>query len=1158
MSQDLNQANPERFPPVFATNDPSVLETVADKVRLLIRGSLDALNYPPTMAIASAYINVGGFSLVAEQLSRVKKVRLLLGAEPEAGLTQLDRHQNADDPDWLSRVLAEHEEWLKVERDLTAFSRANDSASRRMVAWLEATDDMGDRQVEVRRYIDGFLHGKAFIVEHPTHSAVLAGSSNFTYAGLSLNRELNLGYPNTGETYLVQKWFDGLWDQSQPYDLASLYQERWEPHAPYLIFLRMLYELYGDQDQDNRYDAGLSLTKFQRDGVARMVRLLDRHGGVLVADEVGLGKTFLAGEVIRRAVEVDRQRALVVCSAAIKQSVWDPFLDRFGFSRRVKAYSYDELRLRYERDDTGAFRRELDDYALVVIDEAHNLRNPSTLRAEAVNSLLGGKFPKKVVLLTATPVNNSLFDLYTLISYFIKNDGEFASLGIPSIREYIKSAQALDPESLSPHHLFDLMDQVAVRRTRRFVKKNYRLDTVTLDSGREEIIKFPTPKVNRINYELDHAGLELLDRTLAAISVTDDQPLVVPFSQRHATAERLLLARYTPSAYLRSGTLETYQIRNSGLLRSALLKRLESSPHALMRTFTTMIDSHRAFLAALDKGLVLAGDALSEWTSSDAEDLDAYIADLDEKTLSQVQYARDFHQVELKQDVEDDLGLLEELQAFAETVANSSDSKAQRLVDDLREIARAAMKIDTSGLSESSRRKTVIFSSYADTIRDLHEQVRIAISNASTDDPLAAYRGRIAPAIFGSRGSTDQKQRAIDIARFAPETAGALTSTSATTLEDQFDLLLTTDVLSEGVNLQQAGHMVNYDLPWNPMRLVQRSGRIDRIGSRHDYIEIDCFFPADRLDMMLGLEETLMRKLAYADAAVGTGQVLPGQRSKTEVVLADTKQQIRDLANERPDLFESNGDIGAISGEEYRRRLSKDFDDASFKKKVVALPYGSGSGFISPSATSNGYVFCIKIANHKQPWFRYVPVDDQWNPLLDTDPDGNARFLIDDDTLTSLSSADPGDEPIDRHLPHDVYDRAFDAWEIAAADAYESWERLTNPNNLLPVIEKPFRDAVELVFTHGGYLGIDEQGSLAARLNGRWGGDVKRAVRVLLSNDQLSSRDKVDQLKVLADEYGLSIPKPVEPLTPVSRGEVRLVAWMAVGRRLLKTSDVGH
>ncbi|SVD48314.1 uncharacterized protein METZ01_LOCUS401168, partial [marine metagenome] len=283
--------------------------------------------------------------------------------------------------------------------------------------WLQKVTDGGEPAVEVRRYGRGFLHGKAYIVEHPRLPAVLAGSSNMTYAGLMRNAELNLGYPSGEHTHLVQEWFEHFWDESDPYDLAGLYARRWDPHTPWVVFLRMLWELYGDTSADDQIVSTMHLTGFQREGVARMLRVLDEHGGVIVADEVGLGKTFMAAEVMRRATEQARQRVVIVAPAALKASMWEPFLERYDMSRRIKVYSFAEVRNRWQNNPE--FREELEDYALVVVDEAHNLRNPAAQQTEVVASLLSGANPKEVLLLTATPVNNSLFDLHTLIRFFI-------------------------------------------------------------------------------------------------------------------------------------------------------------------------------------------------------------------------------------------------------------------------------------------------------------------------------------------------------------------------------------------------------------------------------------------------------------------------------------------------------------------------------------------------------------------------------------------------------------------------------------------------------------------------------------------------------------------------------------------------------------------
>ena len=272
---------------------------------------------------------------------------------------------------------------------------------------------------------------------------------------------------------------------------------------------------------------------------------------MLVADEVGLGKTFLAGELIREASLDRRQRVLVITPATLRDGPWKAF--RSEFNLPMELISYEELAAdpRLNQRPTEGPKRErvrepklaamnVNDYAMVVIDEAQNLRNPSTQRAEALRRLLAGSPPKKLVLLSATPVNNSLWDLYYLLSYFLRNDATFADVGIRSLRDHFATAMAQNPSDLTPEHLFDILDAVAVRRTRSFVKRFYPNDTVRI-GGREQPITFPTPRVRRVVYDLDAVLPGFFDRIALALDpdAGPDDP------------EALTLARYAPSQYRR-------------------------------------------------------------------------------------------------------------------------------------------------------------------------------------------------------------------------------------------------------------------------------------------------------------------------------------------------------------------------------------------------------------------------------------------------------------------------------------------------------------------------------------------------------------------------------------------------------------------------------
>jgi hypothetical protein len=1131
----------DHFPPVFATNRPEGGETVAAEVNRLLHGVRTQYATPGNVAIATAYLNPQGFNLIAEEIEKAPAVRLLLGADPEPAFAR--RAVPGDD---LAGII---EKGVTNERDMMGFTLEADTQAHRLVAWLKHAAATGQPAVEVRRFSRGFLHGKAFMVEHTHMPAVLAGSSNLTLAGLSWNRELNLGYPSGQHTHLVIDWFNELWEESELFDLAGFYEARWLPHPPWIVFLRMLHELYGDQIEDDFAERMvLQLTGFQRDGVTRAQRLLNELGGVLICDEVGLGKTFIAGELIAQATRRRRQDVLIVCPAALKASTWEPFLRRYDFTRRVEVRSYDDLRIMYEERDEE-FHALIDRCALVVIDEAHNLRNRSTLRHDAVNALLSDEHPKNVVLLTATPVNNSLDDLESLVSLFVRNDGQFAHLNIPSIAAYIRDAKAQDPDTLSPEHLFDLMDQVAVRRTRKFVKDQYTGDTIVGPNGTRMAVEFPTPVLERLEYGLSPDGLTLLNAVLYALQGQDYDPLVEgdmarALRARCADPKRLSMARYMPSLYAPGRPVERRQVSGSALLESALLKRFESSGIALKNTIRKMLESHEAFLRALGEGYVITGSLLTEYESY-GDSIEEFLEDIGGLEAG-VEEASLFDVEALRKRVLMDIELLADLEILASKAISAGEPKVKTLVSFINQVSKDSQHAMPDGPSPGDRRKIIVFSSYADTIEYLREQVVQQINSASRTSPLVAYQRRVPEAVCGSKQGISQRHRANVIAQFAPRTAGEVDALGNPTSTDRYDILFATDVLAEGVNLQQAGHMVSLDLPWNPMRLVQRHGRIDRIGSEHRKVKIGCFFPEEHLEELLELEETLQRKIAYANAAIGMGEVIPGQRVRPNLdivhhdIAADLNG-VRDLAAGNADILVNRGGSAALSGEEYRRRLDRAMRDDNVQRDVLALPFGSGSGFVSTRLRQAGWVFCVKIGEHAKPWFRFVLADPAvWTPKVGAE----GRVVMTDDTLTALVAADPGGEATEQHLPDAARLGVFEAWAHAQRDIYESWTWMTDPKNLRPEVPLALREAAELVYEHGSHLG-EAQNDLLQRLNAKWDKRIVDEVRLIVRSDDLP-RKRLERLAAFVREAGLRIPEKVKPLPPIELADIRVVCWMAV------------
>ena len=1107
--------------------------------------------------IATAFFNLGGYSLLADSLDRLSGARLLLGAEPVPPKRRYRKlREESARPERaararLNRALENHERDLAGERDLMGFTLEAETAARRLAGWLRSP------QVRVRRLERRFLHGKAFLIADDSHG-VLAGSSNFTRAGLATNAELNLGNYSPHTVRQVREWFDELWDEAVDYDLAALFEARFEPHPPYLVYLRMLWEMYGDELVKEAEAGGapqIHLTSFQSDGLWRARRILDRHNGVLIADEVGLGKTYLAGELIREASIDRRQRVLVIAPATLRDGLWQVFLSKHNLLAEL--VSYQELMADNRVNPDHATRPKLkatkiNDYAMVVIDEAHNLRNPATQRAEALRRLLAGSPPKKLVLLTATPVNNSLWDLYHQLGYFLRNDAAFADSGIPSMRDHFRDAMKLNPDDLTPEHLFDVLDAVAVRRTRSFVKRWYPNDTVPIN-GQDTTITFPTPRVRKVSYDLDAVLPGFFDRIARALDPQTGQD----------DPESLSLARYAPSMCRLAESPESYELQLAGLLRSGLLKRFESSPHAFATTCERMANSHDAFLSLLDQGRVATGDALADWIATDSDDLDQ-VDDYLGGHLGLTDDAARYDTERLRRLVAGDRDLLWSFAETSRTVTRSDDPTLAELVEQLAAIVAESAAAGIGPDDTRNRRKVLIFSYFADTVDWVYEHLAAAVE---TDERLAPYRGRVA-SLSGSSGTKRRKEEIVW--GFAPLTADAREGRD----EDRFDIVVTTDVLAEGVNLQQARHIINYDLPWNPMRLVQRHGRIDRIGSLHSEVSVRCVFPDERLDDLLNLEERLHVKIKQAAASIGVGEVLPRQTGR-DITYAETREEIQRLRREEAGLFERGGTArGALSGEEYRQELRQAVEQGR-RDQIERLPWGSGSGMEARVAhvgeeVRPGYVFCVRIGDWGKPVFRYVELGSDGAELGSADdrggdgdedelgsaddrgvdgdePGGGTGPVVTGDTLACLYRARPPDGfDTPRRLDEATHQRAFTAWETALSDIVKKWNHLADKANLEPRIPRALARAAQILRIHSpADLPQDEIDRAIDSLSAPYPERTIRTIRAAMRGAETPAEQAENILGVIRS-LGLEPYTPPEPLPVITAADVHLVCWLAL------------
>ena len=1081
--------------PEFVDNQEG--NTLERALREHLHHLLGTLREPPSVSIATGYFNPEGFGRLADVLCDAAGVHLLLGAEPVPAARVAERQLGDPRGGRYDKKLADEEleraeGKLRRDRDRLPFSARSRAAVRGLLEFLDSG------KIEVRRYEHRFLHGKAFLFSGK--QGVLAGSSNFTLAGLTTNLELNLGQYQPGVVARVEEWFDRLWNDAVPYDLAAIYREQFAQHPPYLVYLRALWERYGNELEDEAGATGrIQLTRFQTDGVYRAKRILEEYNGVLVADSVGLGKSFIAAELFTEVIERNRQRALLIAPAQLRDGMWEQFRRRYQVG--VEVVSFEQLAndKQLGEGEGSALSTDIDDYSLVLIDEAHAFRNPDTKRARALRQLLRADPPRKIVLLTATPVNNSLWDLYDLLIYFVGHDAVFADRGIPSLKKRFQQAADEDPFTLSPDTLFDILDATTVRRTRHFVQRFYPNDRFRLADGTEVTIRFPEPVVRSRSYDLDSVLPGFFDEFADALDSQMGQP-------------RLTMARYSPTRYRREGGPDARETALVGLIRSGLLKRFESSSQAFVATVTKMVTAHDAFARAVEEGVIPSSDSLSQLQDTDSDEA------WDELLREGEPVKEDLDTQRLLEDVRSDRAVLERLRARAATVKASNDPKLKLLVEELARIAAGAEKEGVSEADIRNRRKVLIFSYFADTVEWIAGHLEEVLE---TDRRLARYRGRIA--IVRGTDSYEGTTRSDAVFGFAPES----TEAPPTRAEDKYDILVTTDVLAEGMNLQQCGRIINYDLPWNPMRLVQRHGRIDRIGSPHENVFLTCVFPDRQLDKLLALEERIRRKLAQAAASIGLDQVVIPGTAKTEHVFADDREKIEALRRGSSSLFERGGEeVHAHSGEEYRQELRKGVE--RWGDRIRDLAWGVGSGFVGGART--GYVFCARVFDRV--FMRFVPED--------------PGAEIERDTLKCLGTMSCGEET-ERVLPAVFAEGAFDAWDRARHDIYDEWMRATDPATLQPDVRPLFRAAADHVRMYpAASMSLEERDRVADALEAPWGMRQERRLREVFAPDQVTPGEMTRRIAEVVKELGLQPWRAPKPLDPIDEDEINLVVWMGV------------
>ncbi len=783
--------------------EPDIIDNRKHDMASVINMNLDRINF---LDVSTGYFEVNGYGAVREALERAAsndsfRFRLLVGKDalrPPSfdAFEEYTKYANTL-PETLESGLGGEE--LDTDRmdDVTGLIK------------LLRRDN-----VQVRLGRSRFNHAKCYILGQ---EGAIIGSSNFTEAGLSKNDELNAGIFVTSTWKKIRDWYERMWDGARDAKedmLQVLEQSKFGmPASPHEVYLKMLFEKYrraltamGDEEGHISAD----LPKFQQDAVSVLLQTMDEHGGAMLADSTGLGKTHIGLEVMRKKMAENR-KILLIAPAQVRDTVWEDKLDEAQI--RAKTIGVEEP----GRRDFDVFKYKKYDFA--VIDESQNFRSRITGRRHNLMKLLSLGPRKQVLLMTATPINNSLMDLYYQVSIITgEKDDHFADIGIPDLYDYMRRAanHKID-EGLEKVQL--LLEAIMVRRTRTFIREVY--PDVALGG---KPITFPERNYRPIRYSMTERFGNIYQDLLDTINSLHMTPYGVEMYNTTLTDEEK--QRYKVLAHLQT---------------ILLLKRFESSIGAITASLENKIRLFKYFGRLLDENRIVAPKELNRimlrWNAKDMEGDGDEGEPRDEEFMDEItrlpqQDASKYDVGRMKGDIKSDLAHLKKY-LDALNAIRGDDKKAAVVAETIRE----------DGALESGSRKVLVFTEYTATAKYVQKYLQ------------GKFEGSRVGLITGSVRKSDRPKI---IKAFSPT---ANLSEEEERPDEEIDILVSTEVMSEGQNLQDCNYVVNYDLPWNPMRLVQRIGRVDRLTSVYDTVHSRECFPDRELDELLVLVGRLMGKI---------------------------------------------------------------------------------------------------------------------------------------------------------------------------------------------------------------------------------------------------------------------------------------------------------
>jgi helicase domain/SNF2 family protein len=925
------------------------------------------------VSIISAYFTIFAYQELRKELNKIDSLRLLFSM-PTFVKDKKDINREFKLSGSYESGLAGDRYEMKLKNELKQSEIAKECAE-----WIR-------KKVEVRAYDEEHaLPQKMYIMEqNEGEDSYIFGSSDFTSSGLGVvssnKSEMNTYMKDTASTQTMLNLFNKAWnDNEKVKDVKKALLESLEvvyrENTSEFIYFVTLYNIFKDylsdltEEEIVKSKTGFKdsvvwnkLYNFQKDGVLGAIDKLEKYNGCILADSVGLGKTFEALAIIKY-YELRNNRVLVLCPKKLREN-WlvyrgnrrDNILGEDRLNYDVLNHT-DLSRYTGHSGDINLEEVYWENYDLIVIDESHNFRNNNnskenkeTRYSRLLNQIIKKGVKTRVLMLSATPVNNRMNDLKNQIAFATEgNDKALSADGIKSIEQTLRKAQMafnkwndLEEEDKSVESLlemlevdyFKLLDMLTIARSRKHIQKYY--DTTSIG-------KFPE-RLKPINVKAD----------------VDTKNDFIKLAELNKLIKSLNLAIYSPMKYVLPSKVEQYSKKydtNMGktvfkqtdreeslvhLMRINILKRMESSIHSFAITVLKILKNIEGTLEKIN-------------TFEDfVEDLDIEELDIEDNRLDGVLigsknvkiHLKDIDKIRWESELEADKVILEKILKEANKITVERDKKLVEL--------QKLIKQKVENPLNKENKKIIIFTAFADTAKYLYDNISTYIL-----DELGLYSALVT-------GSDNPKT---NLKGVKTEFNNILTNFSPRSKErrdkdkPEIDILIATDCISEGQNLQDCDYLINYDIHWNPVRIIQRFGRIDRIGSQNEVIQLVNFWPNMELDEYINLESRVSGRMVMLDmSATGEENIIEEKTTMND--LEYRKKQLKQLQDQVPDIEDINGNISItdLSFNDFKMDL------VNYMKNHKELLEKAPTGMYAIAKSNideavRGVIFCLKKIN---------------------------------------------------------------------------------------------------------------------------------------------------------------------------------------------------